>query len=141
MARFVKFGKYGSMINVEQITAIYPNDKSDKYTVCMTDGTENYVTHDEFLEITGQRQCEASDKQCEASDKKYAIKVFPGDHPLDFLDKYLVLNRETGTPVISTNDDYIGWQSHFTKKEIEELKKRDDITIDWDKVELEEVDE
>ena len=132
MARFVKFGKYGSMINVEQITAIYPNDKSDKYTVCMTNGTENYVTHDELLEIIGQQGHQASDK-------KYAIKVFSGDYPVYFLDKYLAFNRETGAPVISTNDDDSGWQAHFTKKEIEELKKCDDIAIDWDKVELEEV--
>lgn len=134
MARFVKVGKRGSMINVEQITAIYPNEKSDKYTVCMTNGTENYVTYDELLEITGQRQRQVSDK-------KYAIKVFRGDYPVCFLDKYLAFNRETGAPVITTNDDDSGWQAHFTEKEIEELKKRDDIAIDWDKVELEEVSE
>lgn len=133
MAKFVKFGKYGSMINVEQITAIYPNDKSDKYTVCMTNGTENYVTYDELLEIIGQQGHQASDK-------KYAIKVFSGDYPVYFLDKYLAFNRETGAPVITTNDDDSGWKAHFTEKEIEELKKCDDIAIDWDKVELEEVE-
>ena len=134
MARFVKVGKRGSMINVEQITAIYPNEKSDKYTVCMASGNEHYVTHDELLEITGQRQHQSSDK-------KYAIKVFSGNYPVYFLDKYLAFNRETGAPVISTNDDDSGWQAHFTKDEIEELKKCDDIAIDWDKVELEEVDD
>lgn len=134
MAKFVKFGKYGSMINVEQITAIYPNDKSDKYTVCMTNGTENYVTYDELLEIIGQQGHQASDK-------KYAIKVFSGDYLVYFLDKYLAFNRETGAPVITTNDDDSGWKAHFTEKEIEELKKCDDIAIDWDKVELEEVDD
>ena len=134
MARFVKAGKRGLMINVEQITAIYPNEKSDKYKVCMTNGTENYVTYDELLEITGQRQRQVSDK-------KYAIKVFRGDYPVYFLDKYLAFNRETGAPVITTNDDDSGWKAHFTEKEIEELKKCDDIAIDWDKVELEEVDD
>ena len=133
MARFVKVGKYGSMINVEQIAAIYPNEKSDKYAVDMANGSEYYVTYDEFLEITGQRQHQTSDK-------KYAIKVFSGNYPAYFLDKYLAFNRETGAPVISTNDDDSGWQAHFTKDEIEELKKRDDIAIDWDKVELEEVE-
>lgn len=54
MVRFVKVGKYGLMINVEQIAAIYPYEKSDKYKVCMTSGNEHYVTHDELLEITGQ---------------------------------------------------------------------------------------
>ena len=130
MARFVKFGKYGSMINVEQIAAIYPNDKLDKYAVCMTNGTENYVTYDELVEIMGQQGHQESEK-------KYAIKVFSGNYRDHFLAKYLALKRETGTPLISTNDDDSRWQAHFTEKEIEELKKRDDIAIDWDKVELE----
>lgn len=134
MARFVKVGHFGDMINVEQITAIYPNEKSDKYTVCMASGNKHYVTYDELLEITGQRQRQVSDK-------KYAIKVFRGDYPVYFLDKYLAFNRETGAPVITTNDDDSGRQAHFTEKEIEELKKCDDIAIDWDKVELEEVDD
>ena len=115
-------------------------DKGNKERVQLGDevetanGSEYYVTYDEFLEITGQRQHKASDK-------KYAIKVFPGNYPVYFLDKYLAFNRETGAPVISINDDDSGWQAHFTEKEIEELKKCDDIAIDWDKVELEEVDE
>ena len=100
----------------------------------MISGSEYHVTYDEFLEITGQRQHKASDK-------KYAIKVFSGNYPAYFLDKYLAFNRETGAPVISTNDDDSGWQAHFTEKEIEELKKCDDIAIDWDKVELEEVND
>ena len=115
-------------------------DKGNKERVQLGDevetanGSEYYVTYDEFLEITGQRQHKASDK-------KYAIKVFRGNYPAYFLDKYLAFNRETGAPVISINDDDSGWQAHFTEKEIEELKKCDDIAIDWDKVELEEVDE
>lgn len=134
MARFVKAGKRGSMINVDQITAIYPNEKSDKYTVCMTSGKEHYVTHDELVEIMGQQGHQESEK-------KYAIKVFSGNYRDHFLAKYLALKRETGTPLISTNDDDSRWQAHFTEKEIEELKKRDDIAIDWDKVELEEMDD
>lgn len=133
MAKFVKL-ESGTMINVEQITAIYPNKKSDKYVVDMANEDVYYVTHDEFIKITGKQQCQASDK-------KYAIKVFFGDYPTYFLDKYLALNRKTGAPVISTSGDDSGWQAHFTKNEIEELKKRDDIAIDWDKVELEEVDD
>ena len=109
MARFVKIGKFNEMINVEQITHIYANEKLKNYTVCMVNGSEHDVTYDEFLEITGQRQHEASDK-------KYAIKVFSGNYPVYFLDKYLAFNRETGAPVISTNDDDSGWQAHFTKK-------------------------
>ena len=133
MARFVKFGKYGSMINVEQITAIYPNDKSDKYTVCMTNGTENYVTYDEFLEITRQRQRQSSDK-------KYAIKVLKTESmPRD--SRYLNVNYRRNFVAFEDKEDFGEWRASFTEREIEELKKRDDIAIDWDKVELEEVED
>ena len=134
MVRFVKVGKYGSMINVEQITAIYPNDKSDKYTVCMTNGTENYVTYDEFLEITGQQQHQSSDN------KKYAVRVLKRGVAASDI-SYLNFNYSFNLVSFADKEDFGEWRASFTKNEIEELKKCDDIAIDWDKVELEEVDD
>lgn len=134
MAKFVEISKYSGMVNVEQIVAIFPAERKNEYLIDMADGSEHTVTYDEFLEITGQREHQSSDK-------KYAVKVFLGDCPVYFLDKYLAFNRETGASVITTNDDDSGWQTHFTEKEIEELKKCDDIAIDWNKVELEEVND
>lgn len=129
MARFVKVGKRGSMINVEQITAIYPNEKSDKYTVCMVNGSEHDVTYDEFLEITGQRQHQSSDK-------KYKVKFLKqkNSHNL-YESRYLGFDYDFDAPYCTGE---CGVQE-FTQSQIEELKKRDDIAIDWDKVELEEV--
>ena len=122
------------MINVEQITAIYPNDKSDKYTVCMTNGTENYVTYDELLEITGQRQHQASDN------KKYAVRVLKRGVAASDI-SYLNFNYSFNLVSFADKEDFGEWRASFTKNEIEELKKCDDIAIDWDKVELEEVDD
>lgn len=73
--------------------------------------------------------------------KKYAIKVFSGYYSVHFVDRYLVFNRETSIPLISSDYSDSKWQAHFTKEEIEALKNRDDIAIDWDKVELEEVED
>ena len=133
MARFAEIGKHGAMINVEQITAIYPNEKSDKYTVCMTNGSEHYVTYDELLEITGQRQHQSSDK-------KYAIKVLK-TKSMSRDSRYLNVNYRRNFVAFEDKEDFGEWRASFTKKEIEELKKRDDIAVDWDKVELEEVDD
>lgn len=133
MARFVKAGKRGSMINVEQIAAIYPNEKSDKYTVCMTSGIEHYVTYDELLEITGKRQRQASDK-------KYAVRVLKGK-AAERCSSYLNVNYRENIVTFASDIDFEEWRASFTKNEIEELKKRDDIAVDWDKVELEEVDD
>ena len=131
MARFVKVGKVGSMINVEQITAIYPNEKSDKYTVCMTSGNEHYVTYDEFLEITGQRERQSNDK-------KYRVKFLKQKKSCELYESlYLGFDYDFDTPYCT--GEY-GVQE-FTQSQIEKLKKRDDIAIDWDKVELEEVDD
>lgn len=77
MARFVEISKYGGMVNVEQIVAIFPAKRENEYFIDMTDGSEHTVTYDEFLEITGQRQHQSSDK-------KYAVKVFLGDYPVYF---------------------------------------------------------
>lgn len=134
MARFVKIGKNCAMINVEQIAYIEPDENKNEYTIHMINGIAYCVTYDEFLEITGQHGYQEGNK-------KYAIKVFSGDYPVYSFGKYLVFNRETGAPVISTNDDDSGWQAHFTEKEIEKLKNDKDLAIDWDKVELEEVED
>ena len=133
MAKFVKVGKHGATINVEQISSIYANEENNTYTVCMTSGSEHYVTRDEFLEITGQRQHQVSDK-------KYAVKVLKGQ-TATMCASYLNVNCQENLVSFADKVEIDGWRTSFTKKEIEELKKRDDIAIDWDKVELEEVDD
>lgn len=67
-----------------------------------------------------------------AEDKKYFIHVFKD------CDGYL--NFYGGKPEI--NDTYDGgkYKTKFTDKEIEQLKKCDDIPLDWNKVTLEEAE-
>lgn len=130
MVRFVKIGKFNEMINVEQVMSIYANEELNNYTVCMVNGSEHDVTYDEFLEITGQRQL---------SDKKYTVKVLKkGIAAMD--SRYLNVDFQDNLVAFADKEDFGNWRASFTKKEIEELKKRDDIAIDWNKVELEEVD-
>lgn len=73
--------------------------------------------------------------------KRYTVQIFPNERG------YLHVDHESET---SDEVSYsIGWpetmyyltQTQFTKSEIEELKARDDIAIDWNKVELEKVDD
>ena len=72
--------------------------------------------------------------------KKYAVKVLKGD--IATLDsQYLSVNYQANRVAFSDEYEMEGWRTSFTEKEIENLKKRDDIAIDWDKVELEEVDD
>ena len=86
-------------------------------------------TYDELLEITGQRQHQSSDK-------KYKVKFLKqkNSHNL-YESRYLGFDYDFDAPYCTGE---CGVQE-FTQSQIEELKKRDDIAIDWDKVELEEV--
>lgn len=66
--------------------------------------------------------------------KKYTIQVLIGNS-LGYL-KYYLPDKEFDIGSIVKSDDY---RISFTKDEIEEIKKRNDIAVDWDMVELREV--
>lgn len=63
-------------------------------------------------------------------DKKYFIHVFKG------YDGYL--NFAGGKPELNDIHDSGIFKTKFTNKEIEELKQRDDVPLNWDKVTFEE---
>lgn len=66
--------------------------------------------------------------------KKYTIQVLIGNS-LGYL-KYYLPDKEFDIGSSIKSDNY---QIAFTKDEIEGFKKRNDIAVDWDKVELREV--
>ena len=66
-------------------------------------------------------------------EKKYRIHVLKGYYGyLNFVNDKFELSDNHGTDVFKTK---------FTDKEIEQLKQRDDIPLDWNKVTLEEVED
>ena len=67
--------------------------------------------------------------------QKFTIKIGPGEYG------YLTLSRENGDIGFDTGYDGAFWQSNFSEQEIKQLKKRDDIAIDWDKAIIEPVEE
>lgn len=71
--------------------------------------------------------------------KKYTIRVLKNEAAPD--DGYLNVDYQANGLTVANKNEFNGWRTSFTKKEIEELKKRDNLAIDWDKVRLEEVDE
>ena len=72
--------------------------------------------------------------------KKYRIKLWKGEAE-ETDNGYLNICYRTNGIAISDKYELGDWRTSFTENEIEELKKRDDIAIDWNKVELEEVDD
>lgn len=78
-------------------------------------------------------------KELEKPLKKYTIKVLKNEAAPD--DGYLNVDYQTNGLKVANKNEFNGWRTSFTKNEIEELKKRDNLAIDWNKVELEEVDD
>ena len=68
-------------------------------------------------------------------EKKYYVKVY------DSLTGYLNINYFTGKMSVDSESEGNGCKTKFTDKDINELKQRDDIPLDWNKVKLEETDE
>lgn len=105
-------------------------------TKCSPELTEQALSNDILLNFYKEGR-----KLLKKLTKRYTVQIFPNEIG------YLHVDHESET---SDEVSYsVGWpetigyltQTEFTKSEIEELKKRDDIAIDWDKVRLEEVDE
>lgn len=68
------------------------------------------------------------------SNCKYTIKVANGN------EDYLNVHVTSGDVTIDDSYENIEWKSHFTQAEINELKQRDDLAIDWDKAIIKPVD-
>ena len=66
--------------------------------------------------------------------KKYYVKVFNNEY------SYLNINILTGKVTADDKYETDNNKTEFTSKTIEQLKQRDDIPLDWDKVTLEEAD-
>ena len=67
-------------------------------------------------------------------EKKHNIKIFDGKYG------FLNLNTTTNKLNIDTKVGCSYIKTKFTDKEIEQLKQRDDIPLDWDKVHLEDAE-
>lgn len=69
------------------------------------------------------------------SEQKYTIQIFPNSFG------YLNISNDGSKADVGGLTEYRGWHMTFTKSEIEQLKQRDDIAIDWDKAKIEPLEE
>ena len=61
-------------------------------------------------------------------ENKHYVKIYDG------VLGYLKINNFTGEMSVADKSEGNGYKTKFTDKEIERLKQRDDIPLDWDKV-------
>lgn len=120
----------------DEIIAYFRNWDADHYCmVCSPNYTEWALSNGILLEFYKEGR-----KLLKKPIKKYRIKVLKGK-PTVSDRSYLNVDYRLNLVSFENGEGFEEWRASFTKKEIEELKKRDDIAIDWDKVELEEVDD
>lgn len=129
------------------------NDTNDFYVVyqghhkvAYVNGTVEFGVHadfftsflevpknDEVFKILVELAVTPLDERVE--EKKYYVKIFDG--------RYGYLNINIWNGMITLDDEreteYV--KTKFTDKEIEQLNKRDDVPLDWNKVKLEETNE
>lgn len=65
-------------------------------------------------------------------ENRYYVKIFNNEFG------YLNIDGSTGETNVSWKFVGLGYKTEFTNKEIEQLKRREDIPLDWNKVILEE---
>lgn len=86
--------------------------------------------------ITAVAKLKATPVKERFPEKKYTVQVFHDDE-----EGYLNIDKNNGEPLISTSGDELGYKTQFTQQEIEILKRRSDLAIDWDKAKIEGVEE
>lgn len=68
-------------------------------------------------------------------EKKHCVKVFGGELG------YLNIDISNGNVTAGSVDETNVFKTKFTDKAIEQLKQRDDISLDWSKVKFEKADD
>lgn len=69
------------------------------------------------------------------AEQKYTIQVFPTNCG------YLNIEQNNGGIGLATATSILDFKTQFTKQEIDQLKQRDDLAIDWDKAKIEPVED
>lgn len=67
-------------------------------------------------------------------EKKHYVRICDGEFG------YLNINISTNKMIVDEISEDSGYKIKFTDEDIEKLKQRDDIPLDWNKVTLEEVE-
>lgn len=126
--------KYSVEMNGKDFYVVYDG----KLRVAYVDGVNKYGLHadygaflnmpanDELFMILAYLAKTPLDER--AKEKKYYVKVY------DSGIGYLNINNFTGKMSVNNISEDNSYKTKFTDKEIEQLKQREDIPLDWNKV-------
>lgn len=123
-------------VKVYSFITIYDPDNMDQRVAVVSMRSERQLSISDAIYDLTKLLVEYAETPLEEreDEKKYYVKVFKSNFG------YLNVNYVTGRSIASDREQLLGYRTQFTKSEIKQLKQRDDIAIDWDKVKLIEVD-
>jgi hypothetical protein len=117
-------------VNYKGAEVAYVSTKKQYFTrVWFEDRFKQMPLSNKIYMILSEIAITPLDERVEA--KKYQVRAFG---------KYLNLNVITSDIFLSDNTNTEHFKAEFTIKEIEQLKQREDIPLDWNKVTLVEAD-
>lgn len=115
------------------------------YRVAYVNGTVEFGVHADytsFLEVPKNNEVfkilvelAATPVEERGKKKRHYIKIFDG--PNGFLN----IDTDNGRMSVYDSEELSSFKTKFTDKEIEELKARDDVAIDWNKARIWDVEE
>ncbi|MCG0678749.1 hypothetical protein IMAU80009_03442 [Lactiplantibacillus plantarum] len=114
---------------IYEIAYVYPDER---YKVCIWSKKifSKLTFSNKLYMILSELAMTPLDERVEG--KKHYVKIQDGNLG------YLNINSLTGKMMIDSADEIGDIKTKFTDKGIEQLKQRDDIPLDWDKVRFEE---
>ena len=121
-------GDFNVVYKERGVTAYVSSNKRYALTIYDEDVFQKLLFSNELYMILSELAMTPLDERVE--EKKYLVKA---------LGMYLNIETNNNHPSMNTRDDCLEFKTNFTLKEIERLKQREDIPLDWGKVDLEEV--
>ena len=127
-----KFGGYFN-VNYKGAEVAYVSTKNQYFIrVWFEDCFKKMPFNNKIYMILAELAITPVDERVE--EKKHYIKIFDGEFG------YLNIDISTGMMKADNVREFYDIKTKFTDKEIEQLKQRDDIPLDWNKVTFEEAD-
>ena len=117
----------------EDSFAYFKNFEISKFCIWGSKNQNDLIAQTGIIQKFYTKACELLER---LNEKKYTIQIVKND-----TQSFFNLNSNDNAIVFSGKFESSGWKNEFTPKEIEELKKRQDVAVDWDKAFIKEVEE
>jgi len=125
-------------VKVHSFITVYDPDNMDEKVAAVSMRSERQLSISDAIYTLAKLLVDYAETPLDEreDETRYYVKLFGGDR--GYLNIYSFNHDEA---MISDREQNKSFKTQFTATEIEQLKQRNDMAIDWDKVKLIEVDD